>query len=59
VQVSQTNNSSKLYDANHLYLMKKALIEIINSKITPLQEEIICKEDPSNKNRSISSSFRR
>jgi hypothetical protein len=59
VQVSQTNNSSKLYDANHLYLMKIALIKIINSKITPLQEEIICKDDLSHQKRVESSKFRR
>jgi hypothetical protein len=58
LQAKQSNASTQFYDANHLYLMKIAIIENLKKKAAPLQI-IHNKEDLSNQNPVVSSTFRR
>jgi hypothetical protein len=60
VQVNQTNNSTKFYDANHHYMMEKAYYKINKSSTNPrCESSTYSKEDIYGESRESSSKFRR
>ncbi len=61
LQAKQSDASTQFYDANHLYLMKIAIIKKSQEKKQPHFKSYITynKEDLPNQNYAVSSKFRR